>query len=68
MTTNQIAVIVAAILGFLLLLAGSLGYMKAYALDETLCYVLMGIGIVMVIVALALVSFKKDLFIREREE
>lgn len=68
MSTNLLLVLLDSVLGFAILLAGSLGYMRVFVLDETICYILMGIGIVMIVAALALMSLKKDLFACAREE
>lgn len=57
-----------SIIGFLVLIVGSLGYMKVYALNETASVVLMGIGIVMIIAALAVMSLKKGIFVHAAEE
>ena len=45
-----------SVIGFILLIIGSLGYMKVYSLDQTICYVLMGIGIAGVIGSLIAVN------------
>ena len=55
--------ILASVIGFVLLIVGSLGYMKVYSLDQTVCYVLMGIGIAGVVgslIAVNVVFVKRD--------
>ncbi len=56
MSAKQLSGLVAAVLGFIILIVGSLGYMVVFALGETLSCVLMGVGIIMVISALAFIS------------
>ena len=56
MSAKQFSGLVASILGFVILIIGSLGYMDVFALSDTLSYMLMGVGIIMVISALAFIS------------
>ena len=51
MSAKQFSGLVASILGFVILIIGSLGYMDVFALSDTLSYMLMGVGIIMVISA-----------------
>lgn len=68
MTTNRMIPLVGSILGFTLLLFGSLGYMGVYRLNEVLCLVFMVIGIVSVLAALAIMSLDRDVFSCSAEE
>lgn len=56
MSAKQLSGLVVSVLGFIILIVGSLGYMDVFALGETLSCVLMGVGIIMVISALAFIS------------
>ena len=56
MSAKQLSGLALSIIGFVILIIGSLGYMDVFALSETLSYVLMGVGIIMVISALAYIS------------
>lgn len=57
-----------SILGFLVLILGSLGYMGVYSLDKTLATILMGIGIAAVIAGMAVISLVKDSRKHSKEE
>jgi hypothetical protein len=52
--------LVLSIVGFAVLLSGSLGYMGVYALDPVVCYILMGIGMVAVIAAMVMISLQGE--------
>lgn len=56
---HRVALII-SIAGFLVLILGSLGYMGVYSLDKTVATILMGIGVVAVIAAMAVISLVKD--------
>lgn len=60
MSKKRTYALVVAIVGFVVLLLGSMGYMDVYALSNTLSCVLMGIGIAAVIGALLVISLTKD--------
>ena len=57
MSERQTIAVAASVVGFLLLIAGSLGYMGVYGFPEWLSYILMGIGIVAVVGALIVMTF-----------
>jgi hypothetical protein len=59
MYTNQKIGLALAVIGFAILIAGSIGYMGVYYLDTVVSYVLMGLGLAMVVASLVLVSLVK---------
>lgn len=68
MSTDHRKVLVISIVGFLILIAGSLGYMGVYSLDSTISYILMGIGIVAVVAGMAVMCLTKDTANKTPEE
>ena len=60
MSKKRTYALIVAVVGFIVLLVGSLSYMDVYALGNTPSCILMGIGIVAVIGALLVISLSKE--------
>ena len=56
MSERQTIAVIAAVIGFILLIVGSLGFMGVFTLAEWASYVLMGIGIAAVIGSLVVMT------------
>lgn len=56
MSEKQTIAVVVAVIGFILLMVGSLGFMGVFTLAEWASYILMGIGIVAVIGSLIAIT------------
>jgi len=60
MSPNHKVGFILALLGFIILLLGSWGYMGVYNLSVTVSYVLMVVGITMVIASMVVMYLMKD--------
>ena len=60
MSLNHKVGFILALLGFVILLLGSWGYMGVYNLSVTVSYVLMVVGIVVVIASMVVMYLMKD--------
>ena len=58
MISERSALVAAAVLGFVILIAGSLGFMDAYPLNGVLSEVMMVVGLLMIIGALVVIAVK----------
>ena len=57
MAQNRMVLPVATVMGFILLIIGSLGYMGAFAIGEVVSNILMVIGLLVVIAGMALMMY-----------
>ena len=57
MSDRQAIAVMVSVIGFIVLIAGSLGYMGVYSVSEWFSYILMGIGIAAVIGAMLVMTF-----------
>lgn len=60
MSPNHKAGFILALLGFVILLLGSWGYMDVYNLSVVVSYILMGVGLAMVIASMVVMYLMKD--------
>ena len=57
MAQDQTIPLAVSVVGFILLIVGSMGYMRIIGMIEALCYVMMAVGILTVIGAMAYMMY-----------
>ena len=68
MAQNQMVAPAASVVGFIVLIIGSMGYMGVFAASDVLCYVLMVAGLLLVVGGLAFMMYQNRRFVNTSEE
>ena len=68
MAQNQTIALWASVVGFVLLIVGSMGYMGAIKMHEVICYVMMVAGIIGIIGAMAFMMYQNSVSLKNPEE